>query len=51
MNDALLCSLIGLILWPITLHVTNALAWVHAKLAKLMLSMNPKEWLTAIAEA
>jgi len=51
MNDALLCSLIGLLLWPTTLHVTNGLAWVHAKLAKLMLSMNPKEWTTAIAEA
>lgn len=51
MNDALLCSLIGLILWPVTLHVTNGLAWVHAKFAKLMLSMNPNEWLAAIVEA
>jgi hypothetical protein len=51
MNDALLCSLIGLILWPVTLHVGNGLAWVHAKFAKLMLSMNPNEWLAVIVEA
>ena len=38
MNDALLGALIGLMLWPVTLHVTNGLAWVHAKFAKVMLS-------------
>lgn len=51
MSDALLCSLIGLTLWPVTLHVTKGLAWVHAKFAKLMLSMYPNKWLTTIAEA
>jgi hypothetical protein len=39
--DALLAALIGLLLWPVTLHITNGLAWVHAKFAKLMLSINP----------
>jgi hypothetical protein len=38
MGDALLISLVGLILWPVTLHVSNGLAWGHAKFAKLMLS-------------
>jgi hypothetical protein len=49
MSDALLGVLIGLILWPVTLHVTNGLAWLHAKFAKVMLSVDPMEWLTAIA--
>lgn len=35
--DALIAALIGLILWPVTLHVSNGLAWVYASLAKLML--------------
>jgi hypothetical protein len=35
--DALLAALIGLLLWPVTLHVTNSLAWVYAGLSKLML--------------
>ena len=51
MSDALLGTLIGLILWPVTLHVTNGLAWVHAKFAKVMLSVDPMEWLTAILKA
>ena len=41
MNDALLVALIGLMLWPVTLHVTNGLAWVHAKFARVMLSVDP----------
>jgi hypothetical protein len=41
LKDALLGALIGLMLWPVTLHVTNGLAWVHAKFAKLMLSVEP----------
>ena len=41
LKDALLGALIGLMLWPVTLHVTNGLAWVHAKFAKLMLSAEP----------
>jgi len=35
--DALLAALVGLILWPVTLHITNGLVWVHASLARLML--------------
>jgi hypothetical protein len=46
MSDALLGALIGLILWPVTLHVTNGLAWLHAKFAKVMLSVDPMEWVT-----
>jgi len=41
LKDALLVALIGLMLWPVTLHITNGLAWVHAKFAKLMLSVEP----------
>jgi hypothetical protein len=41
LGDALLAALIGLMLWPVTLHITNGLAWVHAKFAKMMLSINP----------
>lgn len=41
LGDALICVLIGLILWPATLHIANGLAWVHAKFARLMLSLNP----------
>jgi hypothetical protein len=40
MSDALLGALIGLVLWPVTLHLTNGLAWVHAKFARVMLSIN-----------
>jgi len=41
LSDALLCLVIGLLLWPATLHISNGLAWVHAKFARLMLSINP----------
>jgi len=41
LNDALLAALIGLMLWPITLHITNGLAWVYAKFAAVMLSVDP----------
>lgn len=51
MNDALLGALIGMMLWPVTLHVTNGLAWVHAKFAKAMLSNDPIGWFTAIEAA
>jgi hypothetical protein len=43
LSEALLCVVIGLLLWPATLHITNGLAWVHAKFARLMLSLNPWE--------
>ena len=51
LRDALLAVVIGLFLWPITLHVTNGIAWVHAKFARLMLSINPLENLTSVSEA
>jgi hypothetical protein len=41
LGDALLGLLIGLLLWPVTLHITNGLTWVHGKFAKTMLSMDP----------
>jgi len=41
LGDALLCVVIGLLLWPVTLHIANGLAWVHAKFARLMLSVSP----------
>jgi hypothetical protein len=41
LGRALLVGLLGLILWPMTLHVTNGMAWVHAKLARVMLSADP----------
>jgi hypothetical protein len=41
MQDALLAVLIGLLLWPVSLHITNGLAWVHAKFARVMLSVDP----------
>jgi hypothetical protein len=51
LGEALLGSLIGLILWPVTLHVTNGLAWVHAKFARLMLRADPLESIFSIVEA
>jgi len=40
LSDASLGVMIGLMLWPITLHITNGLAWVHAKFARVMLSLD-----------
>ena len=37
MYKAIIGMLLGLVLWPLTLHVTNGLAWLHAKLARFML--------------
>jgi hypothetical protein len=51
MGDALIGALVGLMLWPVTLHITNGLAWVHAKFARMMLSLDPIERLKSIAEA
>lgn len=48
--DALLAALVGLILWPVTLHLTNGLAWVYAKFAKLMLGNEPFVKSTSIIE-
>jgi hypothetical protein len=41
MGEALLGTLIGLILWPLTMQIINGLAWVHAKFARVMLSAAP----------
>jgi hypothetical protein len=49
MGDALIVALIGLMFWPVTLHVSNGLAWVHAKFARVMLSDDPIGGFTAIA--
>ena len=43
LSEALLCVVVGLLLWPATLHITNGLAWVHAVFARVMLSVNPWE--------
>jgi hypothetical protein len=51
MNDALLGALIGLMLWPVTLHVTNGLTWMHAKFAMLMLSIDPMGRFNSILDA
>jgi hypothetical protein len=48
--EALLASLVGLILWPVTLHVSNGLAWVYAKFSKLMLGNEPFMKFTPIIE-
>ena len=37
MKAALSGSLLGMILWPITLYIAKGLAWVHANSAKLLL--------------
>jgi hypothetical protein len=39
--DAALSFLVGLLLWPVTLQVTNLLTWVQAKFARIMLSADP----------
>ena len=38
MKDAMITLVIGLLLWPVTLHIVNGLAWLHGKFARLMLS-------------
>ncbi len=38
MYEALIGMLLGLVLWPLTLQVTNGLAWSHAKFARVLLS-------------
>ncbi|MGD2147761.1 MAG: sensor domain-containing protein, partial [Anaerolineae bacterium] len=39
--EALLGTAIGLVLWPATLWIVNALAWLHGKFARIMLSAQP----------
>lgn len=40
-GEALIGTLIGLFLWPATLQLINAMTWVHAKFARVMLSIEP----------
>jgi hypothetical protein len=40
-GEAAVCVLMGLLLWPATLHVANGLARLHAKLARAMLGPGP----------
>ena len=39
LREALLAALIGLVLWPVTLQVSNGLAWIHAQCARVLLSV------------
>lgn len=39
LSEALYASLIGLLLWPLALHITNGFAFLSAKFAQLMLGM------------
>jgi len=41
LGQASVGTLVGLLLWPLTMQVSNGLAWVHAKFARLMLCMEP----------
>lgn len=41
LSDALIGMLVGFVLWPLTLQVTNGLAWFHAKFARVMLHSDP----------
>jgi len=41
LGEALLGAFIGLLLWPLSLNISNGLAWLHAKFARLMLSVDP----------
>jgi hypothetical protein len=42
LGEALLGMLIGFVLWPATLYISDGLAWVQAKLARLMLGNLPR---------
>lgn len=50
MGDAVIAALIGLLLWPATLYVGNGMAWLHAKFARLMLSVDPQGETLAIVD-
>jgi hypothetical protein len=41
LGEAFIGLVIGLVLWPVTIQVANGLAWIHAKFARMMLSMDP----------
>lgn len=51
LNDALLAAAIGLFILPVTLHITNGLAWFHAKLARIMLSNSSSGELSWVGQA
>jgi len=48
--DTLLAALVGFMLWPVTLHVTNGFAWGYASLSKLMLGTDPILIFTSMLE-
>ncbi len=50
LGDAVLLAMIGSILWPVTMHVSNGLAWIHAKFARIMLNNSPMGLLEAISQ-
>lgn len=39
LSDALIASVFGIFLWPVTLHILNGVAWVNGKFAKVMLGL------------
>ena len=50
MGEALLGASIGLMLIPVTLNITNGLAWVHARFGRMMLGLESFGKLNSIAE-
>jgi hypothetical protein len=38
LSEAFLAMLIGLLLWPVSLHICNGIAWLSGRLARVMLS-------------
>ncbi|MGD8456628.1 MAG: sensor domain-containing protein [Anaerolineales bacterium] len=51
LGEALFGALIGLILVPVTLNITNALAWIHARFARVMLGAEPFGKISSVASA
>ncbi|MBN1264360.1 MAG: sensor domain-containing protein [Anaerolineales bacterium] len=38
LSEAFLAMLIGLLLWPVSLHICNGIAWISGRFARVMLS-------------
>lgn len=38
LSEAFLAMLIGLLLWPVSLHICNGIAWLSGRLARIMLN-------------
>jgi hypothetical protein len=49
-GEALLGALIGLMLIPVTLNITNGLVWIHAKFVRIMLTLDPFGKISSVAE-